>query len=325
MSRLFNISELHIEVSSKCTLKCPRCPRTELDPDSLNREFSLKQFQEAFPASLIKNNVKRILFCGDIGDPIYATEFLDIVKYIKRVSSASVDIVTNGSYKKSEWWLELGASLTTYDSVTFSLDGWDQESNEKYRVNSDWDSILNGIKTLRANSQCLIKWSAIYFNFNEVHIGKEMMALAKQLGFDNFQAVCSSKFDGDYLEDNADPLKPVNKENVSSGQYIKTTFPLRRAVTLSPLVPIDTQAHAWAKCLRWEKELFINVDGIVYPCPWFNSGYHYNDFVEKYKDRLSVKNRSLIEVLNDELWDEFITRIETMPLDICKVKCRDCK
>ena len=78
---LFNPAQLHIELSSKCTLKCPRCPRTELNPDSINREISLVEFQRAFSPELLKE-VQEILFCGDIGDPIYAKDFLKIVKYI---------------------------------------------------------------------------------------------------------------------------------------------------------------------------------------------------------------------------------------------------
>lgn len=323
MSRLFNLEELHIELSSKCTLKCPRCPRTELDQDSLNREFSLVQFQTAFPISLLKNNVKRILFCGDIGDPIYATQFLQIIKYIKSNTQTTVEIVTNGSYKKPEWWTELGGMLNSDDKVTFSIDGWDQASNEKYRVNSDWNSITEGLRALRAAGPVRINWSTIYFNFNENKI-REIRDVAKALGADTFQTVKSSKFDGVYAVDAADLLKPSDEYVSATSQYEKHTSTLSRGLEIRiPAIKFD--GHKWAKCLQWKKELFINVDGIVQPCPWFNSGYYYNDFIDKYKDRLSVKTRSIAEVLTDPLWDEFITRIETMPLEICKVKCRDCK
>ena len=35
----------HIEPSSICTLKCPRCPRAEVPEGLLNRQLSLKFFQ----------------------------------------------------------------------------------------------------------------------------------------------------------------------------------------------------------------------------------------------------------------------------------------
>jgi MoaA/NifB/PqqE/SkfB family radical SAM enzyme len=53
-SKLLSHKRIHIELSSKCTLKCPRCPRTELNPDNLNREISLLEFQRAFSPDLLK-------------------------------------------------------------------------------------------------------------------------------------------------------------------------------------------------------------------------------------------------------------------------------
>lgn len=321
MLRLFSTQELHIELSSKCTLKCPRCPRTELDPDSLNREFSIDEFKSAFPKNLL-DNVNKIVFCGDIGDPIYATDFIDIISYVKNYSYAQVVIVTNGSYKKPEWWARLGKLLTPQDTVTFSIDGWDNDSNNLYRINSNWESIISGLKSLRTNSNCRIKWSSIYFSFNETRMS-HIEQLAKDLGCDEWQAVSSTKFDGRYAIDGVDHLKPTNPAYIGAGVY--TTHPV---IFTQPKVVNLTQTvnqHEWARCLNWKKELFINVDGLVFPCPWFNSGYQQNDFVEKYKNRLNVKKRSLDEVLDDSMWEEFMTRIETMPLEVCRIKCRDCK
>lgn len=321
MSRLFNLQDLHIEVSSKCTLKCPRCPRTELGPAAVNSEITLEDFCRAFPPDVLKD-VKRILFCGDMGDPIYATEFLEIIAYIKTCTDASIDIVTNGSYKKPVWWNQLGYWLTPKDTVVFSVDGWDHDSNNLYRVNSHWDSIINGIKSLRENSYCRIKWSTIYFNFNEEHMDS-IKELAKELGCDEWQSVKSSKFNGRYSVNGVDPLIPTDPNNIGTGVYQVSPVILKRPRQI--IIRQQVDAHQWAKCLNWKKELFVNVEGLVFPCPWFNSGYQDNDFVEKYRDRLNIKTRSIIEVLEDPLWEEFITRLETMPLEVCKIKCyNDC-
>lgn len=313
-STLFSLQDIHVEVSSKCTLKCPRCPRTELDPDGLNKEISLKEFKQAFPVATLEK-VKRIIFCGDIGDPIYARDFLPIVGYIKSSSAASVVIVTNGSYRDPAWWALLGSYLNDDDQVTFSVDGWDQESNEKYRVNSNFESIVTGMQTLRANTTAVMNWSVIYFKFNEDRIG-DIVKLASELGFDKIETVRSSKFDGRYAVNGIDLLKPTN---IASGsQYEKNVIHLTNRNIMHRFT-ID--AHPWARCLNHAKELFVNVDGLVFPCPWFNSGYQENDFVEKYKDQLSIKTRPIEEVLSDNMWGEFLTRLEVMPLEICKLKC----
>lgn len=104
---------------------------------------------------------------------------------------------------------------------------------------------------------------------------------------------------------------------------VKETLTYGRSRRVHPIKSQKT--HEWARCLNWQKELFVNVDGLVFPCPWFNSGYQENDFVQKYRDRLSIRKRSLDEVLTDSIWEEFVTRIETMPLEVCRIKCRDCR
>ena len=322
--RLLSHKRIHIELSSKCTLKCPRCPRTELHPNSLNREISATEFQRAFTTDLLKE-IQEIMFCGDIGDPIYAQDFLPIVKYIKQTSpSLSLVIVTNGSYKSTEWWQELGQCLKPNDRVTFSIDGWDQASNEQYRVNSDFNSIVVGARALRQSTRAQLNWSAIYFKFNEDKM-PYIQDLARELGFDTFDAVLSSKFDNQYIVDGIDTLKPVGGWIAKTSQYERLHKKLNSRVPVILYDPITVKKHKWAKCANHEKEMFINVDGLVFPCPWFNSGYLENDFVDKHRDKINIKTRTLKEILADPLWEELHTRFAVGPLEICRLKCESCQ
>jgi MoaA/NifB/PqqE/SkfB family radical SAM enzyme len=318
-SRLLSHRRIHIELSSKCTLKCPRCPRTELHPDSLNKEITLLEFQRAFTPDLLKE-IQEITFCGDIGDPIYARDFLPIVEYIKRSRfNVSLVIVTNGSYKPESWWQELGMYLRPNDKVTFSVDGWDQASNEQYRVNSDFDSIVAGARALRRVTKAQMNWSAIYFRFNEDKM-PWIQDLARELGFDTFEAVLSTKFDNQYLVNGVDPLKPLGGW-VATGKYEVMQEKLKSGITV--IFYETRQRHSWARCANWDIPMFVNVDGYVFPCPWFNSGYLENDFFEKHREQLSIKHRTLKEIIDDPLWDEMYTRFEIAPLDICKLKCKN--
>lgn len=160
----------HIELSSKCPLKCPRCTRVEVPETLSNRELSLDFFKNNFTAEFVNEHVEKITLCGDDGDPIYASSLFDVISYIKSIKPVSFVIVTNGSYRKQEWWEKLGAILTSNDQVHFSLDGWDQSSNEKYRIGSNWESIMVGIKALRKSSDVFMTWAAIGFSFNEAQI-----------------------------------------------------------------------------------------------------------------------------------------------------------
>lgn len=316
---LFDYSQIHIEVSSRCTLKCPRCPRTELNPTNINQDILLGEFASAFSPAILQQ-IKKIVFCGDIGDPIYARDFLKICQYIKQSSDTSLVIVTNGSYQKESWWQSLAGLLTDRDQVTFSVDGWDQTSNDLYRVNSDFDSIQRGMTTLRAYSNCLMVWSAIYFKFNEDHMSK-ISSIAQELGFDSFQAVKSSKFDGRYSVEGVDPLKPVNV--AATAQYEKSINNFTGRTM--PIYVTRQSNHPWARCLNRDKDLFINVSGLVFPCPWFNSGYQENKFIQAHSYKLSIKYRSLIEILNDPIWQEFTQLLDCDPLEVCQIKCKNAR
>ena len=174
----------HIELSSICALKCPRCPRAEVPESLLNQQLTLKFFQEQIGLDTIVK-IKKITFCGNDGDPIYCKEFLEICEWIKQ-SNPSVElvIITNGSYKTTSWWIKLAQILNSNDEIHWSLDGWDQTSNEKYRINSDWVSIEQGIKTFFLNNHTTYRvWASIAFQFNQEFIAYQQQ-LADDIGFD---------------------------------------------------------------------------------------------------------------------------------------------
>jgi MoaA/NifB/PqqE/SkfB family radical SAM enzyme len=72
----------HIEPSSICALKCPRCPRAEVPDGLLNRQLSLDFFRDQIGAEVIKR-IRKITFCGNDGDPIYCRDLVDICAWVK--------------------------------------------------------------------------------------------------------------------------------------------------------------------------------------------------------------------------------------------------
>lgn len=313
----FNLEIVQVELSSKCVLKCPRCPRTELALPYLNQEISTEDFVRAFTPEVL-SQIKYLLFCGHTGDPIYATNLLDVVEYVKSVSDTRIRIVTNGSYKKSDWWQQLGQLLDSDDGITFSIDGWDDQSNNQYRIDSNWTSIVSAIKILKNTSACYVNWSTIYFNFNQDHI-ERIIAAAKELGCDQMRLIKSAKFGAEYAVDGIDLLQPTRDYVSTDNNYQRGKIVFVRE---DPFVIEKTQqCHPWAKCLNGAKEINVTVQGHVYPCGWFNTGYNSNSFVEKWQDRINIRSRSLIEILEDPLWSELTNAFN---LQICEIKCRSC-
>jgi MoaA/NifB/PqqE/SkfB family radical SAM enzyme len=118
-------------------------------------------------------------------------------------------------------------------------------------------------------------------------------------------------------------LKP-NSEHVAETLLYNTTIEQFTANKYVPTTPKPTNPHPWARCLNYKKDLFVGVDGLVSPCPWFNSGYQDNDFIKENRERLSIKTRSFFEIINDtELWKRLVDSFDTRPLEICQLKCKN--
>jgi MoaA/NifB/PqqE/SkfB family radical SAM enzyme len=315
----------HIEISSKCTLRCPRCARQEVPNGLVNTELDLEFFKRNFTPEFIINNVEKITFCGDDGDPIYAHDLIPVIEYIKGVKPVEIVIITNGSHKKVEWWRNLGSALTAQDSVHFSIDGWDNDSNNLYRVNSDFDSIVNGVTALRSTSECRLVWAAIAFKFNE-HQLCAMENHARSLGMDVFQLTKSTKFGSVYPTYGAsDVLEPSNKY-VSKTQRFE-----REAVALSQRTAytehkINIVLYNQVKdnpvtvplCEIGNKGLYIDAQGRLFPCCWVANRYSHNTEWQELANRFDLKQRTLTEVIADTFW---ATEFKQFRWQECKTKC----
>ena len=321
----------HLELSSKCALKCPRCPRTERPGQYKVTEMKLDFIKKIFPEERL-SLVKKILLSGGQGDAIYCNDFLKIIKYFKETNpELPLCITTNGSYKKTDWWRETASILQRNDMVIFSVDGWDQKSNEQYRVGSHFKSIIEGLKTLRQfNQQVYIVWSAIIFKFNQ-HRLNDIQNLAEKMGADTLNLVQSRLFgsiNSDYIDPKLgyDPLEPdktrIETSNTNRGCYIdftKRSSSLNIKPTIAQFMEKyrDTyqKSYILPLCRIGERGLYVDAEGILYPCSWISHPFaeqasktrdksitwEKSLFVE-HKDSFNLNNYTLEAVLQNPLW-----------------------
>jgi MoaA/NifB/PqqE/SkfB family radical SAM enzyme len=317
----------HIEISSKCTLRCPRCARQEVSDGLVNTELDLEFFKRNFTPEFVQANVEKITFCGDDGDPIYAHDLIPVIEYIKSIKPVEIVIVTNGSHKKVQWWTQLGQLLDSNDSVHFSIDGYDNDSNNIYRINSDYDSIILGLKTLRATSDCKIIWAAIAFKFNEEHLDT-MKAFAHTVGVDRFQLTKSTKFGSVYPSYGvSDPLQP-------SVKYISSTHRFEREVTslsaagktesisttnIKLFNQIKSRNDITPLCMIGNKGLYIDARGRLFPCCWVANRYSHNSDWQQLANNFDLHKKTLTTVLADTFWS---TEFQTFKWQECQTKCK---
>ena len=299
----------HIEISSKCTLKCPRCARQEVPDSLINTELDLEFFKRNFTPEFIVANVEKITFCGDDGDPVYAHDLIPVIEYIKSVRPVEIVIITNGSHKKITWWIQLGQLLDHNDSVHFSVDGYDNDSNNLYRVNSDWDTIIAGLQTLRSTSDCQIVWAAIAFKFNE-HKLDFMQNFAQRLGADRFQITKSTKFGSIYPSYGAnDLLEPTVKFMSSSHRFERTLVAFTEKTTKIPEINIKLyndvtiQNNIKPLCEIGNKGLYIDARGRLFPCCWVANRYTHNSEWQTLAEQFNLHHRTLTDVVADPFWE----------------------
>ncbi len=315
----------HIEISSKCTLRCPRCARQEVPEGLVNTELDLEFFKRNFTPEFIQTNVEKITFCGDDGDPIYAHDLIPVIEYIKSIKPVEIVIITNGSHKKETWWSKLGSVLDDTDSVHFSIDGWDNESNNLYRVNSDFDSIVNGIVELRRTNACRLVWAAIAFKFNEDHLDR-MQTMAKDLNMDMFQITKSTKFGSIYpIYGATDTLEPSNKYVSKTQRFEREIVALTQKtaytehkINFALYNQVKDNAEIVPLCEIGNKGLYIDARGRLFPCCWVANRYTHNKEWQKLAEHFDLHKRTLTEVVADEFWQ---TDFKQFKWHECQTKC----
>lgn len=339
----------HFEISAKCTLKCPRCPRNDQGRVPwFNKELDLAFFQRVMTPDLLTNKVKRITMCGDIGDPIYASEYVEIVRYIKNINPRiHVYTITNGSHRNEDWWRQLAATSNHYDTINFSVDGFDDASNNLYRINSDWDSIMAGMQIMAQESAAFVYWATIVFAFNQDKLDL-IASLAQQQGCDGLQITHSTKFGskyGDAYGGQADPLEPRPEFISPTHRYQRFFHDLSgRQQHNQDYLDLNRQAYHEVKsrhsnmivpmCKIGNRGLYVSADGVLHPCSWvsfpytsmstprktvwFNQSFH-----QMYRDRLSLVNRNLNDVMADPLWNNLFETFDdtTRAWVECEQKC----
>jgi MoaA/NifB/PqqE/SkfB family radical SAM enzyme len=321
----------HIEPSSICTLKCPRCPRAEVPESLLNRQLSLEFFQKQIGSDTVKS-IRKITFCGNDGDPIYCRDFLDIVTWIKTVNPAMhVVIITNGSYKSRDWWKRLASVLDHRDEIHWSIDGWDPASNQQYRVNSDWLSIIDGIDSFCQHNQETYRiWATIAFRFNQNYLD-DIKTLAKNKEFDAWQLTKSTKFGSHYPDayGQDDPLCPEKSDLVSSshrferdvialstrtrpGQLLKEVF-FQRAQDLAK------HKQYSGICFIGNKGVFLDSQGRFFPCCWTANRYAHNQHWHQLaQTRFDLNTSTFEQILKDPFWSTDFLRFDSHE---CRTKC----
>jgi wyosine [tRNA(Phe)-imidazoG37] synthetase (radical SAM superfamily) len=239
-----------------------------------------------------------ITLCGNYGDPIYHPDLPGLVHDFKQRGS-TINIVTNGSYRKSHWWKELLQELSELDSIVFSIDGV-PENFTQYRINGDWATIQDAINEC-AKSPCKTVWKFIPFSYNESNI-EQARQLSQDLGIDQFEISPSSRFDEQTMH-----LKPSDGQ-IGIQWHSQQTW--KQTITANKVI---------AKCHNGQ-EHFISADGHYMSCCYVGDHrFYYKTEFGKNRKQYKIEDTTLSEILDRTQVAEFYNTLADQA--VCQYNC----
>jgi MoaA/NifB/PqqE/SkfB family radical SAM enzyme len=363
-----DIRQLHIEVSSRCNAACPVCNRSlnggPKNPKMIETDISIDQFKEWFPAEFIKQ-LRTIVFCGNYGDPMTAPDLLEIIAYCKELNpTLEITMNTNAGTRSPAFWRSLSDLIHPYGVVTFSVDGL-RDTNHIYRRGVNWENVE---RNMRAYCQGPGKshWEFLVFAHNE-HQVAEAELLAKEIGITKFFPKKAFGFQNwvngtstvinvlkedmeldyqifppgsvDYRNKTIIDIKTVNsiynKNNLKQidSMFDDTSFENHDIDYVIKLAraPIKCRSTAY-------KEIFVNAEGIVFPCCFTASRFYGNNYVANNQikkftrdfgiEKLTLSNPGVTikQVVESDLWqkhypDNWNSKNPEEKLQICSSFC----
>ncbi len=332
----------HIELTDKCNAGCPMCSRTapmdrcRPNPDKVqNIELSLADFQEHFDAEFCRN-VEEVQFGGGLGDPLAASECLEICDHLTR-NGVGVVISTNGSLRNTGWWTRLGHILQrTPSHVELHVDGL-KDTNPIYRVNTFFDKIMENARAYLATG-AVAEWHYILFRHNE-HQAEEARDLSRHMGFSKFVPTDTIRFgkksNFPYQMPNGE-MHFLEPATFTSAEF-KARSPepadghakparRRRCDTSALKRPWPAENGIRCKSKRLNRP-YINTEGYVSPCCWMAGS---NEELVMYGQgnrppaEYNIRTRKLAEILEDEPFTTLYEQAWKAGANaICQRKCGD--
>jgi len=169
MKLTFPVTDIQIEISNRCNLRCPLCPNGRSEIKRQKMDISLSFFKE------IINDIRiydpRIQL-WNYGEPLLHPRILDILKEIP-MSFTRCELSTNGHIMSEKIAEALVSSGVT--EVIFAIDGLTQETYEIYRRGGNLTRVLKNLNLLVSkrnkynfDTKITVQFIAFKHNFREI-------------------------------------------------------------------------------------------------------------------------------------------------------------
>jgi hypothetical protein len=236
------------------------------DYSKIKQTYLPTEFYENKIPQHIYDGLDKINFCGTVGDPCTAPNFIEVCRIIQRKNpNIVITISTNGGMKNTDWWTELGNVLRPKDVVIFGIDGV-ENTNWIYRVNVRWSKLMDNVRAfIDAGGTAYWQFISFAHNENQIPLAEQ---LSKDMGFKNFFTIPNNRFAVEKLFGravtlgaNGLPLEPPSSIN-------EISIILRDG----KLPPTEKEwvVEAEKGCIKCQaqdmREAYIDAEGYLLPC-----------------------------------------------------------
>ena len=277
------IEEVHLEITQRCNAACPMCDRNE-NGGAVNQhirndeqELSLEDCMDIFTPDFIKQ-LKVMYMCGNLGDPISASDTLEVFRYFRKHNpNIWLSMNTNSGAKKPEWWEELAKVIGRKGAVIFSVDGL-ENTNHLYRQNVRWEFVERNMKAFIAAGG-RARWDYLIFEHSECDVERAEQ-LAKEWGVEKFMKKKTGRFISSITNKSkethqATDRKGNEKQNLAKPkkeEYQNLALLKQKEIEKTYGSMMDYYNQASIKCKVAQndknKSMFVTAEGLIMPCCW---------------------------------------------------------
>lgn len=238
---------LMLEPADVCNLDCTGCWTNDLSHKHRNRHLSVPHFDR-----IMKDlgDYLNIIWLWGWGEPFLNK---NIYRMIRKAREKNIVVIssTNGNINWDKVELE-ELVRSGLSKLIVAVDGLDQETYSKYRINGRLEKVLENIRNINETKKRLgsalplINMRMVVMAHNE-HQTEDFVALGKSMDVDivSFKSMC------DYRKDDVNEIFPQNEK------YLRYTLDALKR----PVAATDSYY-----CYRPWRRLEIFADGAVTPC-----------------------------------------------------------
>lgn len=297
-----SIKKITFELTSHCNLHCPQCSR--FDSQGFQNKYlklehlNFRQIEKKLCVDHL-SQLQDIVFEGDHGDALMHPDIEYILDFFSNYNKM---LVTNGSLRNTTWWKNIAKIKNLV--VTFSIDGIDQETNSVYRINSNFQKIINNATAFIEAGGTAV-WKYIAFKHNEQHL-EQARSLSQQLKFSKFEFQKSTRNFYDTK------LWPIYVDGIQRGLLEPAADLAARKNTPSIAISNLTENFTAPLC-KWGStgRIYIDHRASIIPCCMTSGLTWRNDLNGKLWQRLigdtasiNLYHNNLIDILQSEFYNK---------------------